>query len=55
MGFFKAYDMRGTFGGDFDLSTVEKVGRALPKVVAGGRWLVGCDCRLTSDAVSAAL
>ena len=55
MGFFKAYDMRGTFGGDFDLSTVEKVGRALPKVVAGGRWLVGRDCRLTSDAVSAAL
>jgi phosphomannomutase len=55
MGFFKAYDMRGTFGADFDLSTVEKVGRALPRVVAPGRWLVGRDCRLTSDAVSAAL
>ena len=36
MGFFKAYDMRGTFGSDFDLSTVEKVGRSLPKVVASG-------------------
>ena len=29
MGFFKAYDMRGTFGVDFDLATVYRVGRAL--------------------------
>ena len=55
MGFFKAYDMRGTFGVDFDLDTVEKVGRALPKAVSGGRWLVGRDCRLTSEAVRGAL
>ena len=55
MGFFKAYDMRGTFGSDFDLSTVEKVGRSLPKVVASGKWLVGRDCRLTSEAVRDAL
>ena len=33
MGFFKAYDMRGTFGKDFDLDMVYKVGLALPKVV----------------------
>ena len=39
MGFFKAYDMRGTFGVDFDLDTVYKVGLALPKVVKGKRWL----------------
>jgi phosphomannomutase len=51
MGFFKAYDMRGTFGADFDLDTVYRVGRALPKVVKGRRWLVGRDCRTTSDAV----
>ena len=51
MGFFKAYDMRGTFGADFDLDTVYRVGRALPKVVKGGKWLVGRDCRTTSDAV----
>ena len=38
MGFFKAYDMRGTFGVDFDLDTVYKVGLALPKVVKGKRW-----------------
>jgi len=55
MGFFKAYDMRGTFGVDFDLDTVYKVGRALPKVVKGRRWLVGRDCRTTSDAVHDAL
>ena len=51
MGFFKAYDMRGTFGADFDLDTVRKVGEALPAVVGGRRWLVGRDCRLTSDSV----
>ena len=55
MGFFKAYDMRGTFGVDFDLDTVYKVGLALPKVVKGKRWLVGRDCRTTSDAVYDAL
>ena len=33
MSFFKAYDMRGTFGVDFDLKTVYKVGKALPQVV----------------------
>ena len=55
MGFFKAYDMRGTFGVDFDLETVVKVGRALPEVVPGRRWLVGRDCRETSVAVRDAL
>ena len=55
MGFFKAYDMRGTFGVDFDLDTVERIGKALPKVVGGGRWLVGHDARTTSEAVRDAL
>jgi phosphomannomutase len=55
MGFFKAYDMRGTFAADFDLDTVYRVGLALPKVVKGNRWLVGRDCRTTSDAVHDAL
>lgn len=55
MGFFKAYDMRGTFGVDFDLDTVRKVGKALPQAVGGRRWLVGRDCRLTSAAVRDAL
>ena len=55
MGFFKAYDMRGTFGVDFDLDTVHKVGLALPHVVKGKRWLVGRDCRTTSLPVHDAL
>ena len=55
MSFFKAYDMRGTFGVDFDLETVYKVGKALPQVVKGSRWLVGRDCRVTSKDVRDAL
>ena len=55
MGFFKAYDMRGTFGKDFDLATVRRVGEALPQVVGGRRWLVGRDCRVTSADVRDAL
>ena len=55
MSFFKAYDMRGTFGVDFDLETVYKVGKALPQVVKGKRWLVGRDCRVTSKDVRDAL
>ena len=55
MAFFKAYDMRGTFGADFDIDTVFRVGQALPQVVPGPRWLVGRDCRTTSPDISAAL
>lgn len=55
MSFFKAYDMRGTFGVDFTLETVYRVGRALPRVVPGKLWLIGRDFRLTSDAVHRAL
>lgn len=64
MGFFKAYDMRGTFGVDFDLETVRKVGCALVQVLsarypdAAGRplrILVGRDGRLTSESVRDAL
>ena len=55
MGFFKAYDMRGTFGVDFDLDTVYRVGKALVQAVGGKRWLVGRDCRKTSPAIRDAL
>ena len=55
MGFFKAYDMRGTYGADFDLATVYEVGKALVEVVGGKRWLVGRDCRVTSADVHDAL
>jgi len=55
MSFFKAYDMRGTFGTDFDLDVVQRVGGVLPSVVGGGRWLVGRDARVSSPAVRDAL
>ncbi len=64
MSFFKAYDMRGTYGVDFDLETVYKVGRALVRVLsekypdAAGRplrLLVGRDCRVSSKDVRDAL
>ena len=64
MGFFKAYDMRGTFGVDFDLETVYKVGLHLVEGCLNGhgevergrtRVLVGRDCRVTSLDVHDAL
>ena len=55
MGFFKAYDMRGTFGVDFDLDTVFRVGHELPGVIGAKRFLVGRDCRQTSPQVASAL
>ena len=70
MSFFKAYDMRGTFGVDFDLETVHKVGKALPEVIQKANRslssvrrplserpciLVGRDCRVTSKDVRDAL
>ena len=55
MGFFKAYDMRGTFGSDFDLDTVYRVGRELPGVIGAKRFLIGRDCRSTSPAIAAML
>ena len=55
MGFFKAYDMRGVYGVDFDLALVRKIGAALPRVIPGERWLIGRDVRLTSPDVRSAL
>lgn len=48
MSFFKAYDMRGAFGKDFDLDTVYRIGRWLPVVLGARRFLVGHDARLSS-------
>ena len=63
VGFFKAYDMRGTFGVDFNANTVYRVGRALPSLIARldgvagrrPRILVGRDGRTTSETVRNAL
>ncbi len=55
MSFFKAYDMRGTYGVDFDLDTVYRTGLALPRVIPGPKWLVGRDGRASSEAIRDAL
>jgi phosphomannomutase len=49
--FFKAYDMRGVFGVDFDLEMVYRIGRWLPVILDAKCVLVGRDARLTSDAI----
>ena len=66
MSFFKAYDMRGTFGVDFDLDVVYRIGRHLPAVIrqknaesgvglppgAPLSVLIGRDARVSSPASS---
>jgi phosphomannomutase len=51
MGFFKSYDMRGTFGVDFDLPMIRSIGFNLPDVLNAKRILVGRDARNTSKDV----
>ena len=48
MSFFKAYDMRGTFGTDFDLDTVYRVGKALPAVIQKSNKANQSDTRLSA-------
>jgi phosphomannomutase len=55
MGFFKSYDMRGTYGVDFDLSMIRSIGYNLPQVLNAKRILVGRDARSTSSEVRDAL
>ena len=56
MSFFKAYDMRGAFGEDFDLDTVYRVGRWLPVLLGARRMLVGATrgCRRRRSATRCA-
>ncbi|MDD2597777.1 MAG: phosphomannomutase/phosphoglucomutase [Kiritimatiellae bacterium] len=51
MSFFKAYDMRGIYGKDFDLGTVYAIGRWLPTLLDARSLLVGRDVRESSDAI----
>lgn len=51
MSIFKAYDIRGIYGKDFDKDTVYKIGYFLPKILKSDRVLVGYDVRLTSKEI----
>ncbi len=55
MNAFKAYDIRGVFGSDFNAADVEKVGFFLPKLLNADRVLVGRDDRARSPEVFEAL
>lgn len=52
---FKAYDIRGVYGRDFDSSDVWKIGFFLPKLLNANTVLVGCDDRASSPEVFEAL
>jgi len=51
MSAFKAYDIRGVFGRDFDGETVYRIGRYLPALMSADRVLVGRDCRESTPEV----
>jgi phosphomannomutase len=52
---FKAYDIRGVYGRDFDSSNVWKIGFFLPKLLKAERVLVGRDDRASSPEIFEAL
>jgi len=52
---FKAYDIRGVYGDDFDSSDVRKIGFFLPKLLNADTVLVGRDDRASSPEVFEAL
>ena len=54
-GIFKAYDIRGIWGKDFDAETVYRIGRELPGLLGADRVLVGRDARTSSPALFEAL
>jgi len=52
---FKAYDIRGVYGRDFDAGDVYKMGFFLPGVLESDKVLVGRDVRKSSDEIFEAL
>jgi phosphomannomutase len=52
---FKAYDIRGVYGRDFNAADVEKVGFFLPKLLNADKVLVGRDDRASTPEVFEAL
>lgn len=51
MGAFHAYDIRGVWNVDFDAQTAYKIGAFLPGLLNTNRFVVGRDCRLSSDEI----
>lgn len=55
MSIYKAYDIRGTFGRDWDADTACRIGRCLPGLLHARRLLLGRDARRSSPAIREAL
>ncbi len=55
MSIFRAYDIRGEFGREFDNDTAYRIGRCLPGLLDARRVLVGRDARLSSAGLHDAL
>lgn len=51
MGIFKAYDIRGIYGKDFDETLAYKLGYFLPKLLKTNKVLVGRDIRLSGKSL----
>ena len=52
---FKTYDVRGRVGHDLDEATSYRIGRAFAQFLKAKNIVVGCDTRLSSPALKAAL
>ena len=52
---FKAYDIRGVYGTDFDRDAVYRIGFFLPRLFGAKTIAVGCDARLSSPEISQTL
>ena len=52
---FKAYDIRGVYGQDFNRDDVYRIGWCLPRLLQADCVLVGRDARESSDEIFAAL
>ena len=51
MGAFHAYDIRGIWGKDWDLTVAYKVGYFIPELLKTRKVLVGRDCRVSSPEI----
>ena len=55
MGIFKAYDVRGIYGKEFDEKTAYRIGYFLPELLGAKSVVVGHDTRLSSPSLHKAL
>ena len=52
---FKAYDIRGKLGSELNEDIARRIGRAFGEHLRARRVVVGCDVRLSSEALKAAV